>query len=440
MGFSDEYNLCRPHVNQLNFHWIHGKDWYEGYVFDPSSIRGAESSEPIEIPRDKQVRMGIFETGIRYFGGLLGAYDLSGDKLLLERAVELATILGKAFNTASGLPSDRMNPGSTSDIKLATVSSAEVGSMALELIRLSQVTGDRQWFDLAQRAMEYIAERVAPRSTFEPMLPLSFQPDAALDNSLSGTFAWGGLIDSYYEYLIKTYLLLRGSPVSKIYQDLYQRSVNKSREVIFRRTKVVPGMEMLIIGKYDYQHVIPEVEHLTCFAGAMLGLGAQLLDEPNDMVDAQDVTKTCYWLSAATGSGMQPESAEFYDIGQQDVMWANVSIPALNLDEEKAPEAGGEKTLPHIGYYHNDHSKHHHPHADSIDVEQERAAGRAIRNMNDKWHWTDDGAPVYPDDGGREAKKPEKYYRKLKGNPAGTRKISPRALNRPETIESIFYM
>lgn len=95
---------------------------------------------------------------------MLGAYDLSGDKLMLERAVDLAEILGKAFQTDSGLPGGRMDPGSELGYSvLSTVSLAEVGSMTLELMRLSQATGDRQWFDLAQRAMDFIHQRVIPR-------------------------------------------------------------------------------------------------------------------------------------------------------------------------------------------------------------------------------------------------------------------------------------
>ncbi len=39
-----------------------------------------------------------------------------------------------------------------------------------------------------------------------------------------------------------------------------------------------------------------ETEHLTCFAGAMLGLGAKLLDRPKDLNFGEKFTQTCYWL------------------------------------------------------------------------------------------------------------------------------------------------
>lgn len=408
LGFPDEYNLCRPHVNQVNFDWIGGRDWRHGYTIRAESI-GVERD--IDTPRDNNVGLPVFETGIRYLGGLLGAYDLSGDSLMLERAVDLAEILAKAFDTNSGLPAGRMDPASKDRFNMWSVSSAEVGSMSLELIRLSKATGDRKWFDLAQRATDFLAENMAPKSEFEPMLPLYISPDAAI-SQLSGTFAWGGLIDSYYEYLIKVVHLLRGSPVSNVYQDLYERSVDRSREVLFRRTKAVPGMNLLTIGKYQLSHVIPEVEHLTCFAGAMLGLGAKLLERSQDMADAQDFTNTCYWLSAATASGVQPDMAEFFNEGEEHLMYENVTLT-------------GEP---------------HHPHGDHLDIDAEDAAGRVVRDIDANWHWKSDGLPVHAESGGRADTGPQTYYSRLKGSPPGTRKVSARYLNRPETIESVYYM
>lgn len=48
----------------------------------------------------------LFETVIRYLGGLLSAYDLSGGKyrVLLDKAVELAEVLMGAFDTPNRMP------------------------------------------------------------------------------------------------------------------------------------------------------------------------------------------------------------------------------------------------------------------------------------------------------------------------------------------------
>ena len=52
----------------------------------------------------------FFETTIRYLGGLLSAYALSGEKILLTKADELAEALLPVFNTKSGFPIFAINP------------------------------------------------------------------------------------------------------------------------------------------------------------------------------------------------------------------------------------------------------------------------------------------------------------------------------------------
>jgi len=48
--------------------------------------------------------INVFETTIRYLGGLLSAYDLSGEKVILLKAVELGELLYVAFDTPNHMP------------------------------------------------------------------------------------------------------------------------------------------------------------------------------------------------------------------------------------------------------------------------------------------------------------------------------------------------
>ena len=52
----------------------------------------------------------FFETVIRYLGGLMSAYALSNEPILLEKADELAHALSPVFNTSSGFPRYAINP------------------------------------------------------------------------------------------------------------------------------------------------------------------------------------------------------------------------------------------------------------------------------------------------------------------------------------------
>lgn len=48
--------------------------------------------------------VSVFETTIRELGGLLAAYDLSGESVLLEKAVDLGSRLIHAFDGGIGIP------------------------------------------------------------------------------------------------------------------------------------------------------------------------------------------------------------------------------------------------------------------------------------------------------------------------------------------------
>lgn len=409
MGLSDEYNLCRRHVNQLDFHLVNGRNWEYGYTSEaPAKDDDETPSETWTIQRDSNANLAVFETCIRYLGGLLGGYDLSGDDLLLERAEELAGILAKAFNTESGVPAGRMDPGAQPPVyRLNQISIAEAGSMSLEFMRLSQITNNRTWFDYAQRTMDFLNEKVIPRTSHSPLIPLYIAPDyAAETETISGTFAFGGLADSYYEYLIKTYKLLGASPVSQVWRKVYEASIDKAKKVLYVDIGLVPNTPILAIGKLEGgSRLIPEIEHLTCFAGAMLGLGAKLLNREQDMVDAERFTQSCYWLSAATATGLQPEVVQFYDENDYDYAWHEVDA--------------------------DDHERH--PHV------SEAASHNSHLDRNGVLRWNSDGKPVHLEDGAKDESK-ETYERRLKGRPPGSVRITGRGLNRPETIESIFYM
>lgn len=410
LGLKEEYDLCRPHINQLNFHWITGRDWSRGYVAPESEVDS--KGKPWSIPRDRTTGMMVFETGIRYLGGLLGAYDLTGDKLVLERAEDLAGILGKAFNTRSGLPQgSRIDPGQEGGVySLHAVSPAEVGSMTLEMTRLSQATGNRTWYDLVQRATDYLDEHVAPRSKYHPLIPMHFVPDSK--TPIDGSYSFGAMTDSYFEYLIKQYKLIGGGRLGHQYKRLYQDSIDAARRIIWAEVDILDTHDLFTIGKLEGGKLKRETEHLSCFAGAMLGMGAKLLDRPMDMDSALRFTGTCYWLSAATKTGIQPELVHFYD-KDDERLWVNKT-----RDTERIVHAPVEV-----------------PDKDARDYDYKIM----FRDYKGQWLFNDDQTPV-SENSGRKGSEALEYYRYLNGEVPGAQRVTPYYINRPETIESVFYM
>ena len=63
----------------------------------------------IDFNRPGEEILNVFETTIRYLGGLLAAYDLSGRAILQDKALELGEMLYAAFDTENRLPVARWN-------------------------------------------------------------------------------------------------------------------------------------------------------------------------------------------------------------------------------------------------------------------------------------------------------------------------------------------
>ncbi|KAG0788522.1 hypothetical protein G6F21_007155 [Rhizopus arrhizus] len=84
--------------------------------------------------------VSVFESIIRYLGGLLSAYDLSERKYrpLMVQAEKLAIALLPAFDTPSGLPAHYWNPAKNQSAQRDTLI-AEVGTVQLEFLMLSHM-------------------------------------------------------------------------------------------------------------------------------------------------------------------------------------------------------------------------------------------------------------------------------------------------------------
>ena len=61
----------------------------------------------IDFTRSSEDEINVFETTIRYLGGFLAAYELSGNKLLLYKAIEMGDMLYAAFDTPNRMPITR---------------------------------------------------------------------------------------------------------------------------------------------------------------------------------------------------------------------------------------------------------------------------------------------------------------------------------------------
>lgn len=149
-GFRDPFNgWAATLVDSLDTLWIMGlEEDFEDAVKAVGKIDFTTSARG-DIP--------VFETTIRYLGGLIGAYDVSGQthRILLDKAVELAEVLMGAFDTPNRLPvlNYQWKPDFASQPHRASTRAnmAELGSLAMEFTRLAQLTRKAKYYDAIAR-------------------------------------------------------------------------------------------------------------------------------------------------------------------------------------------------------------------------------------------------------------------------------------------------
>lgn len=124
----------------------------------------ARAVNQIDFTTTPRSDIPMFETTIRYLGGLLAAYDISERKYgnLLDKAVELAEILIGAFDTPNRMPMlyYTWKPTFASQPHRASQRSnlAELGSLSLEFTRLAQLTKNHRYYDAVARITNALAE------------------------------------------------------------------------------------------------------------------------------------------------------------------------------------------------------------------------------------------------------------------------------------------
>ncbi|KAI1147041.1 glycoside hydrolase family 47 protein [Nemania diffusa] len=254
---------------------------------------------------DQDQDVSTFETTIRILGGLLSAHYLSTklphaasrrDSVYLSKAVELADRLLSAYESrsAKGMPSHADGGAS---------STAEAGTLHLEMKYLSHLTGNDTYWRKAERAMKVLSDNHAR----DGLVPIFVHPESG--RFTSQEIRLGSRGDSYYEYLVKQYLQTSGQ------EPHFITTTNHSG------LKFVAELPQGIGGPLS-----PKMDHLVCFLPGLIALGVtqghtlskvrtwpSWDDKKEGQIQlARDLMKTCWGMYTVTKTGLAPEIAWFH--------------------------------------------------------------------------------------------------------------------------------
>ncbi|KAJ7269965.1 glycoside hydrolase family 47 protein [Mycena rebaudengoi] len=257
----------------------------------------------------------VFETTIRYLGGLLSAYELSGETIpgLVTKAQQLADKMSFAWQGTNAIPFGFLN-FSTNTPTRSTSNIAEAGTLALEWSTLTKHSNNAKYANLTVGALKHIAQLPSP-------LPgLAAQGiDPSTGNFVGAYVTWGGGSDSYFEYLIK-YARLSGTadstfvdawkvtipPVSSTAALTWDRS--DSCRFVYQDTA---ERNHLYLADFDDNRRIRHVgSHLACFYAGnwLLVSGGKLLGNQTIVDTALELNDGCWNTYASTATGIGPEA------------------------------------------------------------------------------------------------------------------------------------
>lgn len=161
---------------------------------------------------DKNLSVKNFEITIRILGGLLSAFQLTGEQKFLHLADDLGNRLLPVFESRTGLPFVNVHLR-TGRVEGDITNPAETGTLLMEFGTLSKLTGKQVYYEKAKRALVETYKRRSAIGLVGQSIDVTTGTWTATHSHL------GGLIDSYYEYLFKCWKLFGDEECKRMWDE-----------------------------------------------------------------------------------------------------------------------------------------------------------------------------------------------------------------------------
>ncbi len=206
-----------------------GANWYDSSfvitpvdAFDTMILMGlneeAQQAKTLifkTLSFNRDIPVKVFEFNIRLLGGLLSAYQLDGDPRFLQLALNLGRRLLPAFDSPTGMPYRYVNL-KTGQCSGNISNPAEIGTYIVEFGMLTHFSGDSIFYRKAKKAVTALYHRRSAISLVGTTINIETGTWVDKSSHISA------MIDSYYEYLLKGFLLFNDPD----FGEMWKRSVN----------------------------------------------------------------------------------------------------------------------------------------------------------------------------------------------------------------------
>ncbi|KAJ7643765.1 glycoside hydrolase family 47 protein [Roridomyces roridus] len=248
--------------------------------------------------------ISVFETTIRWVGGLVSAYELTDGKypVLITKAQEVADKLAFAFVGDNKIPFNQIDFSTNQPLTDQTTNIAQVGTLNLEWGVLSKYTGNATYGRLTEDAVIAVAELATPLPGLAPQVM-----DPNTGEFADAYITWGGGSDSYFEYLLKWARYTNNA--NPIFINTWKTAVDSSIKHLLKQSTV--GGWWYLADQDDDGNIRHVGSHLACFYAGNWLMGGKLLRNQTIIDIALDLNEGCWNTYASTTTGIGPETFAF---------------------------------------------------------------------------------------------------------------------------------
>uniref|UniRef100_A0AAF5DFU6 alpha-1,2-Mannosidase n=1 Tax=Strongyloides stercoralis TaxID=6248 RepID=A0AAF5DFU6_STRER len=252
--------------------------------------------------------LSVFEMTIRFVGGFLSLFALTGKEFYKTFAKNVTDTLLVSFNSPTGLPYNIVAPKDNRTMNYGWVTNsahilADVGTLHLEFDYLSHITGDPNYREKVINARNIIDKQ----KKIDNLYGLYLSKDDG--HFITREVSLGAMGDSFYEYLLKEWLI--SDKKDNIAYEMYKKaSINIRKKMIIKSNGNFTYLIELKNGK-----ILNKMSHLSCFAVGMFALEAYHSTDENDKKEimelAEELGYTCYQSYKRSKTGLGPEMFHF---------------------------------------------------------------------------------------------------------------------------------
>ncbi|KAK8799045.1 hypothetical protein WA171_005796 [Blastocystis sp. BT1] len=305
MPISESYVDTKGHmgmtlIDSLDTLWLMGlkEEFTEGVEWIVQSFQ-LESTNLVSI----------HELGTRVLGGLLSAYELSKNEILLIKCMKVGDLILSAFDKDNLFPSPMIAPGTKQTDQSTEISLTDIGSLIVEMRHLSRVTHDSQYAD----RMDSILLSLSRLPTFDGLFPdsISFSINTLMEELRILNTPSLRSQDTSIQVLLEPSFRVVEQILWKLKKMIDQVMQGFDKQLL--RTSYNDGFA--IVGLIRNTQFQPRMQQYSCSLASLYAILSHLSPSAKNsdanMRRARSLGYTCYQMFKRTASGLAAEETTF---------------------------------------------------------------------------------------------------------------------------------